>query len=101
MAVRVADSAREEKRDSLRSSGSSANRLLATWAAELEGRGVLVNTVNPGGTQTRARAEAFPNEDPATLKSPEAVGQAFVELALTEKTGCAFDLGHSGNLVTS
>ena len=70
-------------------------------AAELEDRGVRVNTVNPGGTRTRARAEAFPEEDPATLKSPEAVGQAFVELALTDKTGCAFSLDREGRLVAS
>ena len=73
--------------------------LTQMWAAELDDRGVRVNTVNPGGTRTRA--EAFPEEDPATLKPPEAVGQAFVELALTDKTGCAFDLDQEGRLVGS
>ena len=75
--------------------------LTQMWAAELEDRGVLVNTLNPGSTRTQARAEAFPEEDPATLKPPEALGQAFVELALTEKTGCAFDLDKEGRLVAS
>ena len=62
---------------------------------------VLVNTIAPGGTRTRARAEAFPNEDPATLKPPEALAPAFVELALTGKTGCAFYLDQEGRLVAS
>ena len=75
--------------------------LTQMWAAELEDRAVRVNTVNPGGTRARARAEAFPEEYPATLKSPEAVGQAFVELALTDKTGCAFNLDREGHLVAS
>jgi NAD(P)-dependent dehydrogenase (short-subunit alcohol dehydrogenase family) len=73
--------------------------LTQMWGNELKDHGVRVNTVNPGGT--RARAEAFPGEDPATLKSPEAVGQAFVELELTEKTGCAFSLDREGCLVAS
>ena len=75
--------------------------LTQMWAAELEDRGVRVNTLNPGGTRTQARAEAFPEEDPATLKSPEALGLAFVELALTEMTGRAFDLDPEGHPVAS
>ena len=74
--------------------------LTQMWANELNDRGVQVNTIAPGGTRTRARAEAFPKEDPATLKPPEALGPAFVDLALTEKTGCAFSLDHEGRLVT-
>ena len=72
--------------------------LTQMWSAELEGRGVLVNSIAPGGTRTRARAEAFPEEDPATLKPPEAVGAAFVELALTHETGHAFSLDRTGGL---
>ena len=75
--------------------------LTQMWAAELEDYGVLVNTVSPDSTRTQARAEAFPDEDPGTLKPPEAVGQAFIELALTKETGCAFDLDGEGRLVAS
>jgi len=32
---------------------------------------IRVNIINPGGTRTSMRASAFPNEDPATLKTPE------------------------------
>lgn len=36
--------------------------------------------VDPGGTATRMRALAFPGEDPATLKSPDVVGEAIAKL---------------------
>ena len=36
--------------------------------------------VDPGATATQMRARAFPGEDPATLKSPDAVGKAVAEL---------------------
>ena len=32
---------------------------------------IRVNLINPGGTRTRMRADAFPFEDPMTLKTPE------------------------------
>ncbi|HAK51323.1 MAG TPA: YciK family oxidoreductase, partial [Gammaproteobacteria bacterium] len=32
---------------------------------------IRVNIVNPGATRTSMRAEAYPNEDPLTLKTPE------------------------------
>lgn len=32
---------------------------------------IRVNLVNPGGTRTKMRAQAFPIEDPMTLKTPE------------------------------
>ena len=35
-----------------------------------------VAIVNPGATRTAMRARAYPGEDPATLKPPEAVGAA-------------------------
>ena len=68
---------------------------------ELKDHGVLVNTINPGGTRTGARAEAFPEEDPGTLKPPESLGPAFIELALTEETGRAFNLDKDGHIVVS
>ncbi|MBL4680280.1 MAG: YciK family oxidoreductase [Pseudomonadales bacterium] len=44
-------------------------RLLAD---ELENTSkIRVNILNPGGTRTRMRAEAFPTEDPSTLKTAE------------------------------
>ncbi len=43
-----------------------------------EGR---VYSVNPGATRTRMRAAAAPDEDPATLPSPEAITPLFLHLA--------------------
>ncbi len=55
--------------------------MVKTWAAELENTNVKVNLINPGGTRTGMRAEAFPGEDPETLPSAEAVAATFVTLA--------------------
>jgi hypothetical protein len=48
-----------------------------------------VAIVDPGGTATAMRAKAFPGEDPATLKSPDVVGQAIAELLASD-----FATGH-------
>ena len=45
--------------------------------------------VDPGSTATEMRARAFPGEDPATLKSPDAVADAVVELLRRD-----FETGH-------
>jgi hypothetical protein len=39
------------------------------------------NLVDPGATRTRMRGDAFPAENPDTLKAPEAITEVFVELA--------------------
>ncbi|MCX8515420.1 MAG: SDR family NAD(P)-dependent oxidoreductase [Alphaproteobacteria bacterium] len=44
-----------------------------TWAHELQKTAITVNLINPGGTRTAMRAEAFPGEDPMTLKTPDTV----------------------------
>lgn len=43
--------------------------------------GVRVNSVNPGGTRTDMRAEAYPEEDPESLPSPDNIAPVFVYLA--------------------
>ncbi len=45
--------------------------------------------VDPGSTATKMRAEAFPGEDPATLKPPSAVADAIVALLRR-----GFETGH-------
>ena len=56
------------------------------WAAELANTNVRVNLLNPGGTRTVMRAEAFPGEDPLTLKTPDVVAAALIELSVPECT---------------
>lgn len=55
--------------------------LTQVWAEELQKEGIRVNTVNPGGTRTRMRAAAYPDEDPLTLPTPEDIAPLFVWLA--------------------
>ena len=55
--------------------------MMQTWAAELEGLGsIRVNAVNPGATRTQMRAQAFPAENPDSLKTAEDIMPAFLYL---------------------
>lgn len=56
------------------------------WADELEAASIRVNAVNPGGTRTRMRAAAYPQEDPKTLPTPEDIAPVFVWLARADTT---------------
>ena len=68
--------------------------LITTYAHEVENTPVRANLVNPGPTRTKMRAKAFPGENPASLKAPEAVTPTFVRLAEPSCTdnGRVFDL---------
>ena len=50
------------------------------WAAESEKTKMRINMIDPGGTRTKMRADAFPGEDPMTLPTPEDIAPAFVAL---------------------
>ena len=41
---------------------------------------IRVAIVNPGATRTTMRANAYPGEDPATVKAPEVVAERLVSL---------------------
>jgi NAD(P)-dependent dehydrogenase (short-subunit alcohol dehydrogenase family) len=53
-------------------------------AAELEDRGIRVNSVDPGGMRTEMRAAAYPDEDPMTRITPEENTAVFLYLASDE-----------------
>jgi len=46
--------------------------------------GIRTHIVDPGATRTAMRAKAFPGEDPATLKGPEVVAQAILDLVQSD-----------------
>jgi len=60
---------------------SALETMTQVWAAELANTSVRVNLLSPGATRTQMRAMAFPGEDPNTLKIPDDVTEAFLELA--------------------
>ena len=55
-------------------------------AAELEGTGVRVFTVDPGEMDTRMHADAMPDADPAQLAHPEKVAARIVSLLTRTRT---------------
>jgi NAD(P)-dependent dehydrogenase (short-subunit alcohol dehydrogenase family) len=56
-------------------------------AAELQGRGIRANAVDPGGMRTEMRAAAYPEEDPMTRITPEENTGVFLYLASDESEG--------------
>jgi NAD(P)-dependent dehydrogenase (short-subunit alcohol dehydrogenase family) len=58
--------------------------LTQVLADELKQWNVRANAVNPGGTRTAMRAEAYPEEDPNTLPTAEEITPVFVYLASDE-----------------
>jgi NAD(P)-dependent dehydrogenase (short-subunit alcohol dehydrogenase family) len=55
--------------------------LMQVLADELASGGrIRVNSLNPGPTRTSMRRSAYPDEDPATLPTPEEIAPAFLRL---------------------
>jgi NAD(P)-dependent dehydrogenase (short-subunit alcohol dehydrogenase family) len=68
--------------------------LMKLIAAENPDTGVATCSVNPGGTATEMRRQAFPQEDPTTLPTAENVAAAFLNILRQENAqinGRAFD----------
>ena len=64
--------------------------MLSAYAEETRNVGrVKVAIIDPGATATKMREKAYPGEDPATLKSPQVVGERVAELVAT-----GFETGH-------
>jgi NAD(P)-dependent dehydrogenase (short-subunit alcohol dehydrogenase family) len=68
--------------------------LARTYANETADTAIKVNLVDPGAVATSMRAEAYPGEDPAKLRTPEDIAESFVQLATkdTSATGELFTL---------
>ncbi len=65
-------------------SKAALEMLIEIYAAEISKTKVRANLLDPGAVRTAMRATAFPGEDPMTLPPPEAITEAFVELAVPE-----------------
>jgi NAD(P)-dependent dehydrogenase (short-subunit alcohol dehydrogenase family) len=62
------------------SSKAALESLLGAYADETEHTGrIRVHIVDPGATRTRMRANAFPGEEPESVKPPEVVAEAILE----------------------
>ena len=55
--------------------------LTALAAAENQDVGIAIVSIDPGGTRTKMRAAAYPEEDPETLPTPDEVAAWLVEIA--------------------
>ena len=72
------------------SSKAAFENLLRSYGEEVAHiSGIRVGIVDPGATRTKMRARAFPGEDPASVKPPEAVAARIAALAAS-----GFEAGH-------
>ena len=62
--------------------------LVASYAKEIEQSAVRANLLDPGTVRTNMRAQAFPGEEPETVRAPEEVAPVFVSLA---EAACAIN----------
>src|SRR5437773_2871369 len=61
-------------------SKAALDHLMRTWAAELQGTGVRFLSLDPGEMGTAMHAEAMPDADPTSLRSPAEVAARVVDL---------------------
>lgn len=67
--------------------------MMEVIADENENTSIRANCINPGGTRTNMRAQAFPGEDPETLKTPADIMPLYLYLMSDEsrhETGQTF-----------
>ncbi len=65
-------------------SKAALEMLVQTYAAEMTKTAVRVNLFNPGATRTSMRAEAYPGENPDTLKTAEDAASQIIDLVLPD-----------------
>ncbi len=68
-------------------SKAALDQLTRTWAVELKGSGVRVNSVDPGDMNTVMKRASDPNGDSSNWADPETVTPVFLYLASDESTG--------------
>ncbi len=68
-------------------SKAALDHLARVWAAELEGTGVRINSVDPGDMDTAMKRASEPESDPSQWAKPETVTPLFVYLASSASAG--------------
>lgn len=69
-------------------SKAAVENLMQVLAEELEATSsIRVNSLNPGGTRTSMRMQAFPAEDPATRPAPEEIMNVYLYLMGPDSIG--------------
>src|SRR5690606_35127478 len=69
-------------------SKAAVENMMQIFAAELaETTAIRVNSINPGATRTGMRANAYPAEDPRTLKTPEDIMPLYLYLMGDDSKG--------------
>jgi short-subunit dehydrogenase len=77
-------------------SKAAMETLLLTYGEEMRNiAAIRVAIVDPGATATKMRQKAFPGEDQATLKSPDVVGNAILNLIADD-----FETGHRMRVIS-
>ncbi len=67
---------------------AACENMVQIFADELDGTAnIRVNSINPGATRTKMRATAYPAEDPATIKAPEEILNAYLYLMGEDSAG--------------
>jgi NAD(P)-dependent dehydrogenase (short-subunit alcohol dehydrogenase family) len=67
-------------------SKAALDQLTRTWAAELDGTGVRINSVDPGDMDTSMKRASEPDGDASAWAKPETVTPVFVYLASDESS---------------
>ncbi len=72
--------------------------MVKSYAKEVDSFGLKINLLSPGPIRTNLRADAFPGENPLSLRAPEEITESFVELAevACQRNGETIDL-HSAS----
>ncbi|MBI3554814.1 MAG: SDR family oxidoreductase [Deltaproteobacteria bacterium] len=61
-------------------SKAALDHLTRVWAAELEGSGLHMISVDPGEMNTKMHADAIPDADPRTLANPQDVARRILKI---------------------
>lgn len=65
---------------------AALDMMVKVYAAETEGTAIRVNLLSPGPIRSAMRLEAFPGEDPESVRPPDVIAPLLVELCAPAET---------------